>query len=280
MTRRSRKRKRVRSPDQTPTSILQKHSTSTWTQRLLLTRRWTPSRHREKPKARQRRQADWIIEPEPIIGHSRILGVFQDGTEVIYTTNLIAECLYSQIDDHGRRLQVMKEIVDHDKGRDALIDEDAYYSTKAGPNPKRTTRGWRLLVEWKNGSSSWVPLIDMKDSYPDQVADHVVLNNLTQELAFRWWVPFILKKRERILKKIKSKYWSTLHIWFGTSEKCRARIRDRQENGDGHLEEGNWKRNLQRFPSIWVLQERWRESLWQADIGQSWNYCRNWEVNS
>jgi hypothetical protein len=30
----------------------------------------------------------------------------------------------------------MKEIIDHDKGRNALNEENAYYSTKAGPNPR------------------------------------------------------------------------------------------------------------------------------------------------
>ena len=149
--------------------------------------------------------------PNPLLDTREYLVCFEDGTEETYTANLIAECLYSQIDDEGRRLQVMKEIIDHNKGRNALSDEDAYYSTKAGPRPKRTTRGWRLLIEWNDGSSSWVPLADLKDSYPVQVADYAVTNNLTQEPAFRWWVPFVLKKRERILKKVKSKYWSTSH---------------------------------------------------------------------
>jgi hypothetical protein len=51
----------------------------------------------------------------------------------------------------------------------------------------------------------------MKDAYPVQVADYAVAINLTTEPAFRWWVPFVLKKRERVLKKVKTKYWSTSH---------------------------------------------------------------------
>ena len=138
----------------------------------------------------------------------------EDGTEKTYTANLIAECLNSLIDEQGRQLLVMKEITNFNKGRNALNEEDTYYSTKAGPQPKRTTRGWRLLVEWNDaGSNSWVPLKDLKNSYRVQVADYAVLNNLTQEEpAFHWCVPlFVLKKREWILKKIKSKYWSTSH---------------------------------------------------------------------
>jgi hypothetical protein len=51
----------------------------------------------------------------------------------------------------------------------------------------------------------------MKDAYPVHVADYAVANNLTTEPAFRLWVPFVLKKRERVLKKVKTKYWSTSH---------------------------------------------------------------------
>ncbi|KAI2506427.1 Reverse transcriptase (RNA-dependent DNA polymerase) [Fragilaria crotonensis] len=136
---------------------------------------------------------------------------FEDGTEDTYMANLIAECIYSQIDENGRQLLLMQEIIDHKKTSDAISEEDSYYSTKAGPKPKRTTRGWRLLVEWKDGTSTWVSLADIKDSYPVQVADYAVANKLTQEPAFRWWVPFVLKKRERLLKKVKTKYWSVTH---------------------------------------------------------------------
>ena len=41
----------------------------------------------------------------------------------------------------------MQEIVDHEKNDDTLKEKDAYYSTKAGPKPKRTTDG----VYWWNG---------------------------------------------------------------------------------------------------------------------------------
>ncbi len=106
---------------------------------------------------------------------------------------------------------LMKEIIDEKKDSGAIPEEDAYYSTKSGPKPKRTTRGWRLLVDWKDGTGSWVSLADLKDSYPVQVVDYALANGSTQEPAFRWWVPFVLKKRERILKQVKTKYWSVTH---------------------------------------------------------------------
>jgi hypothetical protein len=110
----------------------------------------------------------------------------------------------------------MQEIINHKKTPGAISEEDAYYSTKSGPKPKQTTRGWRLLVKWKDGTSSWVSPV--KDSYLVQVADFALANVLTQEPAYRWWVPFVLKKRERLLKKVKTKYLS------GASKKYRPSV--------------------------------------------------------
>ena len=49
---------------------------------------------------------------------------------------------------------------------------------------------------------------DIKDSYPIQLAGYTVSNGLQDEPAFSWWVPFTLKKRDKVINKVKSKYWS------------------------------------------------------------------------
>ncbi len=149
--------------------------------------------------------------PNPILDTREYVVCFEDGTEDTYTANLIAECIYSLIDESGQQLLLMQENIDHKKTSGAISKEDSYYSTKSGPKLKRTTCGWRLLVEWKDGTSSWVSLADIKYSYPVQVADCVVANKLTQEPAFQWWAPFVLKKRARILQKVKTKYWLLTH---------------------------------------------------------------------
>jgi hypothetical protein len=66
-----------------------------------------------------------------------------------------------------------------------------------------TTHGWRLLVEWKDGNSSWVTLNDMKDSYPLETAEYSVMNKISTEPAFAWWVLHVLQKRSWIINKVK-----------------------------------------------------------------------------
>ena len=54
-------------------------------------------------------------------------------------------------------------------------------------------------------------LKDLKDSYPVQIAEYAVANRIAEEPAFRWWVQSVLRKRNRIVAKMKSRYWKTTH---------------------------------------------------------------------
>ena len=74
-----------------------------------------------------------------------------------------------------------------------------------------TTKGWEILVQWKDGSTTWSKLKDMKDSYPVQLAECAVQNKIDDEPAFAWWVPHTIKKKAIIIKKVKSKYWLRTH---------------------------------------------------------------------
>ena len=127
-----------------------------------------------------------------------------DGSVETYTANVIAENLYAQIDDDGNPYTIMEEIQDHRKDGDALSVEDGHYLTATGQKRlKRTTKGWRFHVLWKDGSSEWIRLADMKESYPVETAEYASDRGLLQEPAFAWWAPFVLRKRDRIICKVK-----------------------------------------------------------------------------
>jgi hypothetical protein len=66
-------------------------------------------------------------------------------------------------------------------------------------------------VQWKDGSVSWEKLSDLKASNPVEVAEYAVANRLVEEPAFKWWVPHVIKRRNRIISKVKSRYWKMTH---------------------------------------------------------------------
>ena len=51
----------------------------------------------------------------------------------------------------------------------------------------------------------------MKESFPIQTAEYAVVNKLVEEPTFAWWIKDILKKRDQILSKVKTRYWKHTH---------------------------------------------------------------------
>ena len=137
---------------------------------------------------------------------------FLDGHSESITANLIAQHLYSQIDDEGNRHILLDDIIDHRKGMQAIDKEDAFVTMSNGvKRRKQTTQGWQMQCQWRDGSTNWVALKDMKQSYPIQVAEYAIANRIDDEPAFAWWVPHVIKKRLRVIAKLKSKYWQRTH---------------------------------------------------------------------
>ena len=60
---------------------------------------------------------------------------------------------------------------------------------------RETTKGFEVLVQWKDGRTTWVTLKDMKNSYP----------------VFAWWIWHLLEKCNRIIGNLKSKHWVQMH---------------------------------------------------------------------
>jgi len=57
----------------------------------------------------------------------------------------------------------------------------------------------------------WVRLAEIKDAYPVQVAEYVLAKGIAHEPAFNWWVHKVMERKERLIKRVKSKYWRTTH---------------------------------------------------------------------
>ncbi len=137
---------------------------------------------------------------------------FQDAYRTSLAANAIAENVFAQIDDEGNRHILFQEIIDHQTNGKQVLQQDAFITTRTGTRRRwETTIGWELLVQWKDQSTTWVSLKDMKEVYPVQAAEYNVQARIAEEPAFPWWAPYMLKKQNPIIAKIKSKYWLRTH---------------------------------------------------------------------
>ena len=147
--------------------------------------------------------------PNPLLDTPLYEVEFPDGSTEAITANLIAETLRSQVDNEGRSYLVLTVIVDHRTNGHAMSKDDGYTDDRSGRrHPKVMTQGWKLEVEWRDGTTCWVPLKDLKDSNPVPLAEYAVANKISEEPAFAWSVRPTLKRRDRIIKKVKSRYWA------------------------------------------------------------------------
>jgi hypothetical protein len=147
----------------------------------------------------------------PVLDSSIYEVEFEDGRTEAYAANAIAEYLYAQVDDQGYQYLIIDEIIDHKKDGTALAADDGFVTVNGRRCPRRTTKGWKLCVQWKDGSTSWEALKDLKESNPIEVAEYAVANKLVHEPAFAWWVSYTIKKRDRIIKANHTRYLKRTH---------------------------------------------------------------------
>jgi hypothetical protein len=127
---------------------------------------------------------------------------FPDGKEAAYAANIIAENMLSKCDEEGNQYLLMNHIVDHKKEENAVPKNDTFIWIRGRKYPRKTTKGWKLCVEWKDGTTSWVPLSTLKESNPVEIAEYAVTHELSDKPAFSWWVPYTLKQRVAIISAV------------------------------------------------------------------------------
>ena len=97
-----------------------------------------------------------IRHSNPILDSREYEVQFADGSSQSFLANTIAENLYSQVDTEGRQFAIMTEITDHEFDPSALTAEEQ--ELIASGKKHQTTKGWKLMVAWKDGTTSLVPL--------------------------------------------------------------------------------------------------------------------------
>ena len=52
------------------------------------------------------------------------------------------------------------------------------------PTKKKTIAGWDFEVEWKDDSTSWLPLKEFKETNTVEVAEYTIVNRIDKKTAF------------------------------------------------------------------------------------------------
>ncbi len=97
---------------------------------------------------------------------------YADGHKASLAANTVAITMFAQVDAKGNRHVLFDGIIDHHTdGTEIKSDKAFITSHNGGRRRKETTIGWELLVQWKDGRTTWEKLKDMKECYPVQVSE-------------------------------------------------------------------------------------------------------------
>jgi hypothetical protein len=97
-----------------------------------------------------------------------------------YAANVIAENMLNQVNYDGFSSTMMEAITNYRKDEAVTVPKnDKYITTTSGQKRlRKTTVGWKLLVKWADGSDTWIPLKDLKESHPIETAKFAMLAGL------------------------------------------------------------------------------------------------------
>ena len=68
----------------------------------------------------------------------------------------------------------MDAIMENGSDGHAIKVADMYVTNNIKWHVRKTIKGWQLCIRWKDGTTSWERLADLKESYPIEVAEYSV----------------------------------------------------------------------------------------------------------
>jgi hypothetical protein len=138
-----------------------------------------------------------LANANPILDTHEYTFAFDNGDETVLNANLISEAMYAQFNPDGNQYVLLDSIIDHRRFDTAIRPSDQnVIQPDRWTYMKHSTIGWQVCCQWKDGSTSWENLADLKESHPLETAEYLVTQGIDHEPAFNWWVPHVLKKRD------------------------------------------------------------------------------------
>ena len=106
---------------------------------------------------------------------------------------------------------------------------------------------------WKDRTTEWVSLKALKQSNPVELVEYAKAHHIDNVPAFYWWVRDVLWKQQRIIGKLKSKYWCTMHKFcIRLPEDTREALQIDEDTGMDF-----WKRVIEK-------ELQWVKVAWEA----------------
>ena len=110
--------------------------------------------------------------------------------------------MYLQRDADGNQYLLIDAITDHKKYQTSIEKSDAIVVVNGRQKQNKTTKGLFFWILWKDGTTTWEQLANLKESNPVKVAEYVKAQHIDDGPVLKWWFRFTLKKIDMIISAI------------------------------------------------------------------------------
>ena len=101
----------------------------------------------------------------PILGSWMYKVGYEDGHKVAMAVNTIASNLFAQFYQDGQIFVLFDEIIDWRTDGSQIKSEDAFiHIYNRNKRRRETTKVWEVCIQWKDGSSTWNQVKDVKEA--------------------------------------------------------------------------------------------------------------------
>ena len=101
--------------------------------------------------------------------------MFMDGTVQQLAANRIALSMYKHVDSEGFTNKILYQVQRHRNTDEATEESDGYVKDSKGRRSRKiTTKGCDFLTKFRDGSKSWIPLADLKEYNPLEIAEYAI----------------------------------------------------------------------------------------------------------
>ena len=119
---------------------------------------------------------------------------FMNGKVTELTTKIISESMYTQCDIDGNKYLILEVLVDYHKDNKAILLSEQQIKVQGRPETSKTTAGWQFCCLFKDDSSSWEKLFNLKESHLVQTADLLLCRGFIMSLLLTGGLSMCSKK--------------------------------------------------------------------------------------
>ena len=109
---------------------------------------------------------------------------FAESQVTEFTTNVIAESMYAQWNADVNEYLLLDVLVDYWKNNKAIFLRDQHITVRGRSVTHKTTVGWQICCQWKNGFTTWEKLFELKESHPVQTTEFAVAQEIDHVSSF------------------------------------------------------------------------------------------------